>query len=56
MDYMAFVEAHRATGADITVSALPMDNERASDFGLMKVRDDRAPMLAGCLPSDRPLD
>lgn len=38
MDYMKFVEKHRETGADITVSALPMDNERASDFGLMKAR------------------
>lgn len=38
MDYMDFVQKHRETGADITVSALPMDNQRASDFGLMKAR------------------
>ena len=38
MDYMSFVGKHRESKADITVAALPMDNSRASDFGLMKVR------------------
>merc|ERR1719382_907050 len=33
---MAFVQAHRDTKADITIGVLPMDDERASDFGLMK--------------------
>ena len=33
----------RSPQADITVSALPMDNSRASDFGLMKVRAAAAP-------------
>jgi glucose-1-phosphate adenylyltransferase len=37
MDYAKFVEHHRATGADITIGCLPVDPERASDFGLMKV-------------------
>jgi glucose-1-phosphate adenylyltransferase len=37
MDYMAFVDAHRATGADISVGCIPCDEERASDFGLMKI-------------------
>ena len=37
MDYMAFIARHRETNADITVSALPMDPGRASDFGLMKI-------------------
>lgn len=37
MDYMAFVQAHVDAGADITVSAVPMDASRASDFGLMKI-------------------
>lgn len=37
MDYMAFVDHHRATGADITIGCLPMDDTRASDFGLMKI-------------------
>ena len=39
MDYMKFVDHHRATGADITIGALPVDAARASDFGLMKVDD-----------------
>ena len=39
MDYMQFVQAHRNADADITVSALPMDDSRATDFGLMKIDD-----------------
>lgn len=37
MDYQAFIKAHRECGADITVAALPMDEKRASAFGLMKI-------------------
>ncbi|OMO61247.1 Trimeric LpxA-like protein [Corchorus capsularis] len=37
MDYMDFVQNHRESGADITISSLPIDNRRASDFGLMKI-------------------
>ena len=37
MDYMQFVDHHRATGADISIGCLPVDDARASDFGLMKV-------------------
>ena len=37
MDYLEFIRKHRATGADITVGALPCDDERASSFGLMKI-------------------
>ena len=37
MDYMKFVDHHRATGADITIGCLPCDEARASDFGLMKI-------------------
>ncbi|KAJ1427207.1 Trimeric LpxA-like superfamily [Sesbania bispinosa] len=37
MDYMDFVQNHRESGADITLSCLPMDDSRASDFGLMKI-------------------
>lgn len=37
MDYMDFVQKHRDTGADITISVVPMDDSRASDFGLMKI-------------------
>ena len=37
MDYMAFVDHHREHDADITVGALPVGYDRASDFGLMKI-------------------
>jgi glucose-1-phosphate adenylyltransferase len=37
MDYADFVRRHRETGADITISVVPMDGKRASDFGLMKI-------------------
>jgi len=37
MDYAAFVQKHRECDADITIGCLPMDDERASDFGLMKI-------------------
>lgn len=37
MDYMKFVEAHRASNADISIGCLPVDHTRASDFGLMKI-------------------
>ncbi|MEG5060413.1 glucose-1-phosphate adenylyltransferase [Microcoleus sp. A2-C5] len=39
MDYQKFVERHRETKADITLSVLPMDEKRASDFGLTKIDD-----------------
>ncbi|PON54930.1 Glucose-1-phosphate adenylyltransferase [Parasponia andersonii] len=39
MNYMDFVQKHVDTNADITVSCLPMDDSRASDFGLMKIDD-----------------
>jgi len=37
MDYRDFLARHRETGADITLSVLPIDEKRASDFGLMKI-------------------
>lgn len=37
MDYMEFVQRHIDTNADITVSCVPMDDSRASDYGLMKI-------------------
>ncbi len=37
MDYRKFVQRHRETGADITLSVVPMDERHASDFGLMKI-------------------
>ncbi|MBE9213063.1 glucose-1-phosphate adenylyltransferase [Plectonema cf. radiosum LEGE 06105] len=39
MDYREFVERHRETGADVTLSVIPIEERRASDFGLMKIDD-----------------
>ncbi|KAF8675435.1 hypothetical protein HU200_047805 [Digitaria exilis] len=39
MDYMDFVQSHRQRGADISICCLPIDDSRASDFGLMKIDD-----------------
>ena len=39
MDYTQFVQHHRETGADITLSVIPIDEKRASSFGLMKIDD-----------------
>lgn len=40
MDYAAFVEAHRLSGAALTVAALPVDAETAEGFGLMRTDAD----------------
>ncbi|KAF7150530.1 hypothetical protein RHSIM_Rhsim02G0088100 [Rhododendron simsii] len=40
MDYEKFILAHRESDADITVAALPMDEKRATAFGLMKIDDE----------------
>ncbi|XP_061366227.1 glucose-1-phosphate adenylyltransferase large subunit 2, chloroplastic-like [Gastrolobium bilobum] len=37
MDYMELVQKHINSCADISVSCLPVDGSRASDFGLVKV-------------------
>lgn len=37
MDYREFVQRHRETNADITLSVLPIEEKRASSFGLMKI-------------------
>lgn len=39
MDYRDFVHRHREMNADITLSVIPIDERRASDFGLMKIDD-----------------
>ncbi|MDX2214638.1 MAG: glucose-1-phosphate adenylyltransferase [Oculatellaceae cyanobacterium bins.114] len=39
MDYTEFIQRHRETNADITISVIPIDEKRASDFGLMKIDD-----------------
>ncbi len=37
MDYSKFVARHRETKADITLSVVPIDQKRASSFGVMKI-------------------
>ncbi|WP_373541860.1 glucose-1-phosphate adenylyltransferase [Chamaesiphon sp.] len=37
MDYRLFVERHRTTNADITLSVVPIGEKNASEFGLMKI-------------------
>ena len=39
MDYREFIQRHIDTKADVTLSVLPIDEARASDFGLMKIDD-----------------
>ena len=39
MDYRQFVQRHRDTQADITLSVVPMAERPASSFGLMKIDD-----------------
>lgn len=39
MDYEKFIQHHRETNADITLSVIPIDEKRASSFGLMKIDD-----------------
>lgn len=37
MDYRKFLDRHRETNADITVSAIPIPPDSASEFGVLKV-------------------
>ncbi|EAZ91249.1 glucose-1-phosphate adenylyltransferase [Crocosphaera chwakensis] len=39
MDYRDFIQHHRETNADISLSVLPVDEKQASSFGLMKIDD-----------------
>ncbi|WOD38015.1 glucose-1-phosphate adenylyltransferase [Nodosilinea sp. E11] len=39
MDYRDFIRRHRESNADITLSVVPIDEKRASSFGLMKIDD-----------------
>lgn len=41
MDYMRFVTEHRETNADITIGALSYGSDRAKEFGLMKIDENR---------------
>jgi glucose-1-phosphate adenylyltransferase len=51
MDYMKFVEHHRASDADITIGCLPVDYERATDFGLMKINEEGQIVVSLSSPS-----
>jgi len=46
MDYSLFIERHRETNADITLSVVPIDRERASAFGLMKIDDNSGRVIS----------
>ncbi|MGH7873503.1 MAG: glucose-1-phosphate adenylyltransferase [Candidatus Binatia bacterium] len=37
MNYADFIERHRETQADVTLSVMPVDERHASEFGLMKI-------------------
>ena len=37
MNYQALIDAHEASGADVTVGALPVPREEAAEFGTMEV-------------------
>jgi glucose-1-phosphate adenylyltransferase len=37
MNYADFVQRHRETKADVTLSVVPVEERRASEFGLMKI-------------------
>ena len=37
MNYADFIHRHRETEADITLSVIPVDERRASEYGLMKI-------------------
>ena len=37
MNYADFIHRHRETEADVTLSVIPVDGRRASDYGLMKI-------------------
>jgi glucose-1-phosphate adenylyltransferase len=40
MDYRKFIEQHRDSDADLTIPVIAVDEEKASDFGLMKTDAD----------------
>ena len=39
MNYAKFIQHHRDTNADITLSVVPIDEKKATSFGLMKIDD-----------------
>jgi glucose-1-phosphate adenylyltransferase len=40
MDYRQFVQRHRDTAADLTIAVISIDQQRASDFGLVQIDAD----------------
>lgn len=40
MDYTRMIEAHRRSGADVTIAAVPVHSRDASGLGIMRVDDD----------------
>ena len=44
MDYRPFLELHRKSNADLTISVVPVDAERTACFGILRV-DDRGKVL-----------
>jgi glucose-1-phosphate adenylyltransferase len=39
MDYREMIKTHMCAGADVTIAALPVDSEKASAFGVMRLND-----------------
>ena len=40
MDYQAFLEEHKAKGADISIATIPVNAKDATGFGIMKVNEE----------------
>ncbi|MBN1559698.1 glucose-1-phosphate adenylyltransferase, partial [candidate division KSB1 bacterium] len=64
MDYRPFIAQHRATHADITISAIGVQKSQASRYGLLKIDpasgrvadfiEKPAPQRLGCVQNDAP--
>lgn len=55
MNYADFIHRHRDTKADITLSAIAVDESRASDFGLMKIENSGRVVSFSEKPKGEPL-
>lgn len=53
MDYMKFVNYHRETDADVTIGCIPYGSERAKEFGLMKIDNNRRVTVGGHTHDDQ---
>lgn len=56
MDYMSFVNYHRDNYADITIGCIPCDAERASEFGVMKINEQKRVVAFAEKPKGEALD